>query len=129
MKEFGLHYEELTIQIAELYSILLGISLWINHIVNKRVIVFTDNESVMYMLNKSTSSCPICMKMIRLITLWSMQCNTRIFSWHIKTIQNTSADLLSRGEVTKFLELFPGSKNHQELLPEEYWPFPVDWFN
>lgn len=119
----------LTIQIAELYSIFISLYMWMKHLKNRRVVIFTDNQSVMYMINKSTSSCPVCMIMIRLITLWSMRYNTRIFCWHIQTELNESADLLSRGEIKGFLEKFPGTQDHQQLLPDRYWPIPECWFN
>lgn len=121
----------LNIQIAELDSIFLALSLWMDKLCNPRVVLFTDNESVMHMINKSTSGCSICMRMIRIITLWSLRLNVRVFCSHIGTKQNTSADLLSRGKINHFLAFQKkcGNPARQQLLPEDYWPIPNNWFS
>lgn len=118
---------DINIQIAELYSIFLSLSMWIQDLRNRRVIVFTDNESVMHMINKSSSSCRVCMIMIRLITLWSMRYNVRVFAAHIGTEKNVDADRLSRGKVQEFLQSRRDKPESQELLPEQFWPFPKTW--
>lgn len=120
----------LNIQVAELYSIFLALFLWIEKLSNRRVVIFTDNESVMHMLNRSSSSCRVCMKMIRLITLWSMTHNTRVFGMHVGTKQNTRADLLSRGNVAGFLALQRkyNLAETRNTLPRQFWPIPNDWF-
>lgn len=121
---------ELNIQIIELYSILLGLSLWIEGLKNRRVVLFTDNESVMHMINKSSSSCRVCMIMLRLITLWSMKFNVRVFGAHVKSGDNTLADLLSRDKIPEFLRVAgDGTAERGEVLPEELWPFPIEWLN
>lgn len=122
--------DRINIQIAELYSIMLALSLWMPMLQNRRALIFTDNESVMHMLNRSSSSCKICMIMLRLITLWSMKWNARVFGAHVGTEYNTSADLLSRGKISEFLKLQEGVRFdlERERLPHEYWPMPLHWF-
>lgn len=123
-----IHRERLTIQIGELYSIFLALSLWIPQLCNRRVVLFTDNESVMHMLNRSSSTCKTCMIMLRLITLWSMQHNVRIFAAHIPTEDNTEADYLSRGLLKRYFEITGGVDNQKRFpLPEEYCPLPEQW--
>lgn len=126
----SLYQHELNIQIVELYSILLGLSLWMERLQNRRVVLFTDNESVMHMLKKSSSSCRVCMIMIRLITLWSMKFNVRVSSFHVSSEENKYADLLSRGRVEEFMEKSKGSvRESGEALPVELWPLPAAWLN
>lgn len=124
-------WHKLNIQIVELYAILLSLSLWIDRLRNRRVVIFCDNESVVHMLNKSTSGCKVCMIMIRKITLWSMECNARIFGTHLKSEENTAADLLSRGRVSEFLCRYQGDDLEQEPepLPGDIWPIPLSWFD
>lgn len=128
MSEFWDVSTKITIQMVELYSILLALSLWIDRLSNRRVVLFCDNEAVMHMLNKSTSSCKVCMVMLRMITLWSMKFNTRIFCMYIKSEDNTSADLLSRGRISEFLWHAGTTVNEEgdELVPE-IWPLPKSW--
>lgn len=119
----------LNIQIAELYSIMLAINLWSGQLKNRRVVIFTDNESVMHMINQSSSSCKICMIMIRLITCWSMIHNVRFFAMHVGTKLNKSADLLSRNKLQDFRALCK-SQNKQVTrceLPDDLWPIPLHW--
>lgn len=121
--------DRINIQIIELYSMLLGIYLWIDRLRNRRVVLFCDNESVVHMINKSTSSCGVCMVMLRLITLWSMKFNVRIFASHVRSEDNDCADLLSRRKIPEFLELMRGMvDNEPEDLPIELWPLPREWF-
>ena len=46
-----------SIEYLELYALVTGILLWIHRYRNKRVVIFCDNISVVYMVNKSTSIC------------------------------------------------------------------------
>lgn len=122
---------ELNIQVAELYSIFLALALWLEKLNNRRVVIFTDNESVMHMINRSTSANRVCMIMIRYITLWCMKTNTRVFAMHVGTKVNREADLLSRGHWGRYLELHRSEQNSiafvREELPSDLWPFPIEW--
>lgn len=117
-------YENLNIQVAELYSIFLALFLWLDRLANKRVIIFTDNEAVMHMINKSSSSNRVCMIMIRYITLWCMKANTRVFAWHVPTGKNKHADMLSRGEVNAYLDSHKSCREFaercRETLPDQF---------
>lgn len=121
---------KITIQMVELYGVVLALSLWIHKLSNKRVLLFCDNEAVMHMINKSSSSCKVCMIMLRLITLWSMKFNTRIFCSFVKSGDNTYADLLSRGRIPEFLwEKGDEVNEDPDNLSPSLWPFPVSWLN
>lgn len=125
---FGANYAILNIQIVELYSVLVSLYLGIHKLANKRVVLFCDNESVVHMLNKTTSSCRVCMIMIRMIVLWSMKFNARIFCMHLRSEQNTAADLLSRGRIQEYLDMTSKNKRKlKETLPQELWPLPPSW--
>lgn len=91
------------------------------------MVIFTDNESVMHMINKSSSSCKTCMVMIRYITIWSMNWNVRVFATHVNTRLNKKADLLSRGKLVEYFEIAKGSKV-RENVPSSLWPIPLKWF-
>lgn len=59
--DYSTSEKSINIQIVELYSVVLGLSLWIHRLANRRVVLFCDNEAVVHMLNKSSSSCKVCM--------------------------------------------------------------------
>ena len=67
-----------SIAYLELYALVAGVIQWIHRFANKRVILFCDNESVVHMVNKSSSRCKNCMVLIRLMTLESMVHNVRV---------------------------------------------------
>lgn len=120
--------QAITIQMVEMYGVLLGLSLWIDRLTNRWVVLFCDNKAVVHMLNKSTSSCRVCMIMLRLITLWSMKFNTRIFCTHLKSEDNTKADLLSRNKIQEFLWFAGDSvQKEREKLNDALWPFKREW--
>ena len=50
-----------SIEYVELYALVLTAYVWSHKLSNRRVIVYCDNESVMYMVNDSMSSCANCM--------------------------------------------------------------------
>ena len=70
---------------------------------NRRVVVYCDNESVVHMVNKSSTICTNCMILIRIITLTSLRYNVRFFLNHIRGKNNKLADLLSRGKFQQFI--------------------------
>ena len=87
---------EPSIAYLELYAVAIAVLLWIERFSNKRVIIFCDNMSVVFMLNKNTSHCQQCMVLIRLIVFECLMKNVRLYARHVPTAQNTLADLLSR---------------------------------
>lgn len=116
-----------TIQMVELYAIVLSLSIWIELLRNRRVVLFCDNEAVVHMINKSTSSCKVCMIMLRMIVLWSMKFNTRVFCFHVRSSDNTDADLLSRERQAEFLWRNQSALDLPDELPKEIWPIPLEW--
>ena len=59
---------EPSIEYLALYALATGILLWVHQLKNSRVVVFCDNESVVQMLNKASSSCKNCVVLLRKIT-------------------------------------------------------------
>ena len=100
-KQF-LEQNDPSIEFLELYAVVVGIILWLNLYPNRRILLFCDNESVVYMINKQSSKCKNCMMLIRIITLQSLICNTRVYAQHVSTRLNGRADVLSRNDVDRF---------------------------
>lgn len=77
----------------------MAIQLWTYRLKNRRVVIHCDNQGVVAMINKGSSSCRKCMVLIRIITFTSMFYNTRFFARYMKSRDNTLADTLSRGQM------------------------------
>ena len=95
---------EPSIEFLELFALCVGIFTWSAHLHNSRILVHCDNESVVSMINSSSSSCGKCMVLIRKLTFKCLQCNLCIFAQHIMG-QNTLPDLLSQLTIDKFKDV------------------------
>ena len=119
-----------SIAYLELYALVVGAVLWLKYFTNRRIYLFCDNISVVYMVNNTTSSCPQCMVLIRILVLHSMIHNVRVFAKYVNTKNNVLADHLSRLRINKFKQL-TGSDFLQTgaQLPVELWPMDKLWLN
>lgn len=112
----------------ELYAVTVGIVLFAKRFENKRIVLFCDNQSVVGMINNSSSTCKRCMILIRIITLISVKLNTRVFAKYIETWRNDLADALSRNDLKKFWRIAPKhTQRNPTELPKCCWPVPKDW--
>ena len=107
--------ENPSIAYLELYALTATVLKWIHRFSNRRVILFCDNQSIVQMVNNTTSKCTNCMVLIRLLVLKSLTENVRVFARYIESKANKAADYLSRGELHKFKSL----KNSWDRLPLE----------
>ena len=113
-----------SISYLELYATTVGVVLYIEKFRNQRIVLHSDNMGVVYMLNKNTSKCPNCMVLIRIIVLFSLKFNVRIFAKHVKTKANKIADSLSRQQWTRFRNLSKTKPLNKfpDRIPEQLWP-------
>ena len=69
-----------SIEFLELFALVAALTAWNKdrQLINARVGIFCDNEAVMHMVNSLASSCPQCMKLIRIIALQRIAFNRRV---------------------------------------------------
>ena len=99
--------EKLHINILELYPITVAINMWGHLIKNRCINLISDNLSVVYILNSFTSKDNHLMTLLRHLVLDCMKHNILIKATHIRSHENLTADLLSRGQVHKALQVAP----------------------
>ena len=117
-----------SIEFLELYALCLGIFTWQEELQNTRVVLYCDNRSVCDMVNHSSSKCPKCMILIRLLTLNCLTFNQKIYIDHIGTKSNTLADSLSRQNFVIFWKNAPKhTLKYPDQLPSEIWPVAKIW--
>ena len=97
----------LNIALLEIFPIYLSLMFWGAELSNKCVMVMSDNQAVVHILNNHTSKDPTIMIIVRLIVLACMQYNIVIRSQHLPGRFNTLADLLSRNQVQRAKQQFP----------------------
>ena len=120
--------EKPSIEYLELYALTIGLMVWGDKLRNQNIIVFCDNQAVVHMINKTTSSCKNCMVLLRIIVLEGLIYNRRVFARFIPTKMNGRADALSRLEFSRFFRLSPLSSQFQpEKLPPHMWPVSKIW--
>ena len=85
-----------SIEYAELLGLCVGVLTWQYRIQNTRVVLYTDNETVMNMVNNNLASCKNCMVLLRILTLNNLKFNRRTFAKHVAGKKNFLSDALSR---------------------------------
>ena len=106
--QWPLHFikqEKPSIEFLELFALTAAVVTWCQKdtsLHNRRIKIFCDNESVMYMVNTSASTCSQCRKLIRILTLCNIRYNNRIIVRHIRSKDNLLLDALSRLDFDRF---------------------------
>ena len=87
-----------SIEYLELYALTAGLLTWEDDptLNDCRVTIFCDNQAVVGMINKLSSSCPNSMFLLRLIVLNGLRHNRKVFAAYVDTKSNYLADALSR---------------------------------
>ena len=100
------NWEHLNIAILEFYPIVLSLYLWGAAMSNQCILFFTDNESLVHVINKQSCKDKTLMVFVR-----------QLFkAKHIPGIHNNLADALSRLQVQTFRQLAPV---HMDPFPTE----------
>ena len=116
-----------SIEFLELYAVLIAAINWLHRFANRRIIIFCDNISVVYMINRNTSSCKQCLNLIRKLVLHCMIHNVRLSANYVSSKQNKLADLLSRRKIQQFKALASNMEDDPTPVPDELWPMHRLW--
>ena len=95
------------IAILEFYPIVLSLMLWGDHIRDRCITFFTDNEALVHVINKSTCRDTSLMIFVRKLVLVCLRHNILFKAKHISGFKNTLADALSRLQIERFKKLAP----------------------
>ena len=86
------------------------------------LIVHTDNEALVPIINKSSSKDEDIMKLVRKLVISTMQNNIQILAEHIAGKQNVLSDHLSRFRISRFRQLAPWADSHPTHIPRHMLP-------
>ena len=120
-----------SINYLELLALTTGVLLWIHAYRNQNVTIFCDNQSIVHMINSTSSTCCNCMSLIRIIVLQCMFFNVKLTVKHVLGVKNIFADFLSPHKYKEFWK-FARSKGvkfdkRPRTIPEELWPPQKLW--
>ena len=118
---------EPSIAYLELYALVATVLNWIHRFKNKRIILYCDNQSVVQIVNNTSSSCKNCMVLVRLLVLKCLTENVRVFATYIDNKRNTAADFLSRLKIREFKGLKDSWDLEPTPVPSEISPIRKIW--
>ena len=120
-----------SIEYLELFGLVIAVFAWSHHLQDQRSVIHCDNQSVVTMVNDTTSSCKNCMVLIRLLMLRCLEFNMRIFAKWVRGSQNSLSDALSRMKLKSFWRLVKQEGRVMDrkstLLPVDIWPPQKLW--
>ena len=123
--EYPTHWRDRSIAYLELYPIVVISHMVSSELKNTRIIFHTDNWSIMNILNKASSRCPLIMSLIRPLMSLALKNNFLINSKHLSGHLNNIPDRISRFQVTQQELLQAGLDPFPTTIPQKW--VPVNW--
>ena len=106
----------------ELVPIFIALHMWSETFTESVVLIHTDNEALVPILNNLYSKDQKISALLRPIALLCMQNNMVIIAKHIAGKLNVGADLLSRGRIPQFRVLMPGMEELPVVITTHLQP-------
>ena len=116
-----------SIEYLELFALVAGQYTWEKDLRNSRVTVFCDNVAVVHIVNKTSSSCGWCMKLVCMLVLNGLKFNCRVRAKYVGTKRNGIADSLSRLQLCRFQRLAPNMNPTPDKVSDSIWPITKLW--
>lgn len=110
-----------SIAVLELLPIVVGVHLWGDRLNGKRVTFWSDNQSVVAVINKQSSNCKIIMRLIRHFVVLCLRWNIWFKAMYVPGHTNEIADSLSRFQMTRFRHLAPNAEQQGTPIPTPLW--------
>ena len=110
-----------SIALLELFPIVVGLQIWGSQLANSRVLFWSDNQTVVQVVNKQTSKCREIMKLVRRLVVVCLQYNIQFKARYVPEAHNNIADSLSRFQMDRFARLAPEADLNGHALPAHLW--------
>ena len=116
-EDFG----EFDINYRELFAILAAIHTWFPLLLDKQLIVHSDNLNIVHIWTNQSSRDPLLMDLARKLFLFTATKNINIILRHVPGTHNVLSDFLSRDQVQKFHHHHPIANQYPSRIPEHVW--------
>ncbi|XP_033745490.1 uncharacterized protein LOC117331006 [Pecten maximus] len=108
------------ITFLELVPIAMAIFMWASNFQNKKIVLHTDNEGLVAILNRKSSKSIRVMNLLRPLLLKAMLHNIQFKARHIPGVHNRIADAISRQKWDSFQQLAPDAESQPTPIPESF---------
>ena len=115
-------WSQINIAVLELYAVFVALSIWATEVTNAVILVQTDNEALVPVLNHLHSRDAGLRKFLRPVAALCLANNIKIAAVHIAGVDNVAPDLLSRGLLDQFHSRFPAMIASRVPVPEGVGP-------
>ena len=105
------------IAVLELFAVFATIATFETSLVNKQIIMFTDNEAIVTIWSSGTSKDKQLMALVRELFFLTVRNNISVRFQHVPGRSNSFADLLSRLQVEAFKSICPGCSSNPTTIP------------
>ena len=120
--EWPQNWKTLNIAILETFPILAALYTWEEKAENGTILIHTDNEAVVSVVNKLYSKDRGLRQLIKPLALHCLSKNIKLQATHIEGVSNIGPDMLSRGKIKEFLARFQHMKSTPAVLPINILP-------
>lgn len=103
----------------ELFPIVLAIEIWGTKLTNKCILLHSDNNAVVHIINKQTCKDKDIMFLVRRLVLACMKWNILIRSEHVQGKQNDLADMLSRLQIAQLRQKAHWVDSDPTIVPSQ----------
>ncbi|XP_061165720.1 uncharacterized protein LOC133174638 [Saccostrea echinata] len=108
------------ITFLELVPIVMAFDIWGGKLAGKKVILHTDNQALVSILNSKTFKSKRVMRLLRNLVLRGLVYNIQLKATHIIGLHSIKADSLSRQQWSRFRASFPEAEDHPTLIPQSF---------
>lgn len=105
----------------ELVPIVLAFCLWCDELKDKKIMLRSDNDALVHILNKKSSKDKQVMNLVRYLVLLTLQNNIQVKALHIPGKVNTICDAISRFQWERLKKALPvHAARHPSPVPERF---------
>ena len=120
---YGAWSEELggvSINVMELFPIVVAMELWGKCMANHKILFLSDNTCTVNVVNNTTSKCPAMMRLVRRLVVACLSHNIMFKAKHVPGAQNCLPDAISRFHLQAARQLAPWLDHHPTPVPQQY---------
>ena len=110
------------IALLELFAIVVAVEIWAPQLAGKTIVLRSDNTATVACINTMKSEIPACQRLLKHMSLNCLHYQLFFKAVHVRGVENTLSNLLSKGKLRAFREVHLSAAAHPRQLPVALWP-------